>query len=41
MVDWLDHYVLAEQGNTAIEEFTRPIELNLEKIFLYLQRDQI
>lgn len=46
-MDWLDHYVLAERavnlkdGNTAIEEFTRAIELNPEKIFLYLQRGQI
>lgn len=46
-IDWLDHYVLAEQavnrkdGNSAIEEFTRAIELNPEKIFLYLQRGQI
>ncbi len=45
--DWIDHYVLAEQavnrkdGSTAIEEFSKAIELSPEKIFLYLQRGQI
>lgn len=46
-MDWIDHYVLAEQavnrkdGNTAIEEFSKAIELNPKKIVLYLQRGQI
>lgn len=44
---WIDHYVIAEgavnrkDGDTAIKEFSKAIELSPEKIFLYLQRGQI
>jgi tetratricopeptide (TPR) repeat protein len=46
-MDWIEHYVLAQEavgrkdGNTAIEEFTKAIDLQSNKLFLYVQRGQI
>ena len=46
-LDWIDHFVLAEQaisikdGNTAIDEFSKAIELNPDELILYVQRGNV
>jgi len=45
--DWIEHFVLAQKyvgeknGDLALAEFTKAIELNPDQLFLYLQRGLI